>query len=339
VARLLNEIGVPPKATARKHTPHWQASAIYKLIRNPIYMGEVWVNRYCKVGKNHVTRPKEEWVLLPEGTAPAYVTKEVYQKVLEQVAVNKKESLRNNKHTNQLGLLRSGYIRCGICGTSMYVAYPSEKAALGGTTPSYRCQKRLGKNYGTVHHHNTSICVELIDAVIREKIIEILKHPSWVRETVERLREENTPPPVDEEAIEARIEAIRKSMQNLFNLAQYATDDETIATLTERMNNLEAQKREAESLLFDIADDQEERQQLEAEIVKFERWEEEVRPLLTDPSYKPSYKELHFCVRILGLVATIYPQKGDWPFRYQISATLPAISAKLNMSSGAKQPV
>ena len=118
-------------------------------------------------------------------------------------------------------------------------------------------------------------------------------------------------------------------MANLYKLAQNATNDETIDALTTMMKDLEKQKREAEALLYDIAEDDEERSEVEQEIVKFEQWVEKVQPLLTDPNYNPSYEEMRLAVRILGLKATVFPTIGDWPFRYQIDITIPAIVAKM----------
>jgi hypothetical protein len=81
---------------------------------------------------------------------------------------------------------------------------------------------------------------------------------------------------------------------------------------------VERQKREAEALIYDIEEDDEERAEVEAEIVKFEKWVKKVQPLLTDPTYTPSYEEMRLAVRILGVNAKVYPTKGEWPFRYQI---------------------
>lgn len=131
---------------------------------------------------------------------------------------------------------------------------------------------------------------------------------------------------VDVEDIEATIENIRRAMQNLYNMAEKATDDETMVNITERMNNLEKQKRDAEALLYDLEDEEEEL----AEIVKFEQWAEKVRPLLANPSYTPSYEELRLAVRILGIRVTVYPTAGEWPYRYKIDVTVPAIIAKLH---------
>jgi predicted nucleic acid-binding Zn-ribbon protein len=87
---------------------------------------------------------------------------------------------------------------------------------------------------------------------------------------------------VNVEDVENTIENIRHQMHNLYKLAQNATDDETIETLTVMMKNLEKQKHEAKAMIYDIAEDEEEREAVEAEIVKFEKWVEKVQPFLTD---------------------------------------------------------
>ena len=113
---------------------------------------------------------------------------------------------------------------------------------------------------------------------------------------------------------------VGKSIQNLYKLAEYATTDDTIAELAQRMNNLEAQKRAAEKILYDIVHDKEERLELEVEIARFEKWVEEVRPFLTDPAplERTTYEELRRAVRILGLRVTVWPSIGNWEHRYKI---------------------
>ena len=68
---------------------------------------------------------------------------------------------------------------------------------------------------------------------------------------------------------------------------------------------------------------------MEAEIVKFEEWVAKVQAHLTDPTYIPSYAEMRLAVRIIGIRATVFPSKGDWPCRFQIEITVPAIAAKM----------
>jgi site-specific DNA recombinase len=337
VARILNAKGIPtPKKKNRQGGAGlWQRGTILRIITNPIYIGEVWANRYThsKSPKTNRSQPKlaprEQWVLLPEGTAPALIDEETWEAVQKQLQINKEESMRNNTHgKEEFGLLRAGYIYCGVCGRRMHVSYPAPAAIARGASPWYRCQQKSGISDGH-DKHRTQIHVPFIDAIAREKIVEILNNPSWVRARVEELRSENKPPVISAADIEEAIEKIRLAMKNLYTLAEHATDDETIANLTARMNDLENQKREAERWLYDLEDDDEERQAIEAEIVKFEKWAAEMQPYLTDPSYVPSYKELRLAVRIIGVKLTVFPTLGDWPCRYQIDVTVPEIMKKL----------
>jgi hypothetical protein len=268
---------------------------------------------------------------LPEGTAPAILSVKEYEAVLRQIADNRNESVRNNKHTKQLGLLRSGYCRCMICHRTMHVEYPSKTAEERGTTPSYRCQQRGGKTQEITYHHSTSICMSYIENLVREKIMEILRIPNWVRACVAELRKDATPQVSPEDAA-ATVAKIQVEIDNLFDLARHSTNDKNRERLGLLMEELERQQREAESLLYDIEDEQEEQAKLEAEIVRFEEWFESVRPSLSDPTYmvKAGYEELRLAIKILGIVALIYPQRGDWPFRWRIVATIPEIMKKIH---------
>lgn len=76
----------------------------------------------------------------------------------------------------------------------------------------------------------------------------------------------------------------------------------------------------------------EEEQELEKEIKRFETWAEQVRPQLTDPEYQPTYQELRLAVRILGIRYTVYPLAGDWPFHSNIDITIPEVMKKILVS-------
>jgi len=323
----LNEIGVPPPKKPRKGQPHWQVGTIYNIITNRMYIGEVWANKYTRIGKKLIKRPQSEQILLPEGTAPALIDKETFRDIQERVAMNKQNSLRNNHHPKDLGILRAGYCHCGICGRTMNVRYHNPTPTNDRRKPEYFCQRRTGKD-GLVHHHNTVITVELLDKKAWAKAVEILKDPAKVRAKVAKAREDNKPV-INTEDVEATIEHIRRQMNNLYRLAQAATDDETIDDLTVMMNDLEKQKRAAEALLYDIEEDEEERQEVEAEIARFEKWAEGVRPMLTDPTYEPTYNEKRRAIECIGIHAVVFPERGDYPFRAQIDGNFPAIMSKM----------
>ena len=338
LARMLNEMGIPtPKKTTRKGRPGiWQRGSLHAIVTNPIYTGCVYANRFTS-SKNHtsgkmntIERPKEDWILLPNGTAPKLIDTDTWLDIQSQLEINKEEAMRNNSHPKEeLGLLRAGYIFCGVCGNRMHVAYPSTPAKQRGCSPWYSCQQKNGmtKEHG---RHRTQIHIPLIDEVAKETIIAVLKHPAWIRAKVEELLAE-TKPVINASDVQVTIENIKRAMQNLYDLATTATTDDTMAEIKLRMNALEEQRREAEGFLYDIADEEEERAELEAEIVKFEEWADEVRPLLTNPAYiaHASYDELRLALRIIGVKITVYPSGGNYPHRYKVEVTVPKIMKKL----------
>jgi predicted nucleic acid-binding Zn-ribbon protein len=169
---------------------------------------------------------------------------------------------------------------------------------------------------------------------VKEKIIAALSEPTVVRKKVAAIRTA-TKPIVNPTEIEETVADIKQKMKNIYRLAEGATDDETIAHLTERMNELEIQKRETEKLLFVLEDDQEERAEIEKELAKFEEWAAKVQPFLTDREYmsKAMYAELRLAIKILGIRVTVFPLHGNYPYRHQIDVTVPEVLAKMHIVS------
>ncbi len=148
------------------------------------------------------------------------------------------------------------------------------------------------------------------DALAWEKIREVVSHPELVRKRVEEVRRENKLI-IGRAEIEANVASLQKQMDNLIKLAQSASDDDTINRLSVTLTDLERQKHEAEGLLMDIEEDEQENEKAEAEIRKFEEWAETVRPILTDPEYQPTYEEGRLAVHILGIHLVITPTNPD----------------------------
>jgi hypothetical protein len=223
--------------------------------------------------------------------------------------------------------LRAGYVICGICNRRLHVLYYPPSTQGGHEKPKYACRRRAGTEEISCNH-TTRISLHILDKAAWEKAIEVLKNPVVVRAQVAKLREENKPVINQEDVLET-IENIERQMANLIELAKFATNQETIDRLGSIMGGLEKQRREAQGMLYDIEEDDEERADLEEEIVKFEKWVEKVQPHLTDPTYEPTYEERRLAVRIIGVKAIVFPSKGDWPFRYRIDVTVPKIMEKM----------
>lgn len=342
IARTLTEWRVPSPGSKKKIHGQpvanvWHPQTIHDILTHRIYIGEVWANRFKRVenpktGKgNMVERPQEEWILL-EGLAPPILTREIFQAVQKQLEINKQEALRRTKADTpkeEIGLLRAGYAKCGICGRSMLV-YRRGKVVKGHKQePQYACCQRLGGD-NTKKNHHTMVTMSVLDAAVREAIRDVVLDPLQVRASVDEQRAKPKPA-IDEDAIQATIDKLQGEINNLFDLAKYASNDSTRQRLGKEMEALERNLREAEAMLIDVDEDKEDKALLETEIVKFEKWAEDVRPLLGDPEYlkKASYEELRLAVRIIGLTATVFPMHGNYPFRHQIKARPPEVMKML----------
>jgi len=156
-----------------------------------------------------------------------------------------------------------------------------------------------------------------------------------VRAKVEALRKENKPPPVSQEEINAKLDDLTNRMKRIYHLAEHATDDKTMAELTQRMNALEQERRDTEGLLYVVVDEEDECSKIEKEIARFETWANRLRESLNDPSYDPTkdYEGLRLAVRILGLECVVYPTQGDWPFRMNIDITVPELANVVKRSN------
>jgi hypothetical protein len=215
VAIELNELGLPPPSQPRKGTAHWDATTVRRIAESPINIGKVYVNQYKRVktkNDKHTMKklPEEEWILL-EGIAPALIDEDAFAMILRRIAFNKQGSLRNNKHTKELGLVRSGHIFCGVCSRKMQVAYPSVQQPTG--RPHYLCKDQSGKS------HRTQIHITLVDNAVKEKIREALLHPEAIRSMVEEIRRENKPV-VNKEEIQETITKLQQKLRNLYALAK-----------------------------------------------------------------------------------------------------------------------
>jgi DNA invertase Pin-like site-specific DNA recombinase len=335
IARTLTEMNIPVPDTTRRRNGQtdsniWHPSTVHAILTSPIYMGVVIANRYKNAENekskkpNMHKRPEEEWVYLPEGVAPAIVSKEVFEAVQKQLSINKQDALRHtdpDTPKEDLGILRAGYCKCGICGRTMTVLH--RRFADGTTQPQYNCKQKLGSK-DAVHNHMTAISVALLDRAAVKKIRTVILDPCQVREQVE-LRRQMPKPVVNTEDIEATIANIQTEIDNLFELARHASNDSTRKRLGLLMEDLERRQQEAEAMLIDIDEDAEDAAKLEEELVKFETWAEAVRPELGNPNYTPTYEELRLAVRILGLRAIVYPMHGDYPFRAKIDTYPPEL--------------
>ncbi|MGI6031782.1 MAG: recombinase family protein, partial [Eubacteriales bacterium] len=180
-----------------------------------------------------------------ENGVPAIVDKETFDIVHKRLLYNKKAPSRGKA---KVDYLLSQKLFCGHCGSNM--VGESGTGRHGTTYNYYTCSKR--KREKTCD--KKPLKKEFIEKVVVEDALSIL-----TPETIEELAdmairqteidaEENTLIP----ALEKEIKDIERSINNLLKMVEKGADSES---LTNRLNELEKQKRATEKRLIDAQED------------------------------------------------------------------------------------
>lgn len=168
IVRRLNRDGVSsPKGK------FWHAATVARILHNPIYRGEAMQFREKreKVDDKWVTTERDpaEWIAVP---CPALVSREEFDAVQKMVAVNKRFSPRNTRHTYLLQYIA----RCGICGRPMTIAMR------GKNTFYYVCSShRLASDTGEDNCGGRGIRADVLDDVVWEELKKLAVSASKVR--------------------------------------------------------------------------------------------------------------------------------------------------------------
>lgn len=180
IADWLNRNEVPTRFNAAV----WCPATLAAMIKNPVYKGEFYANRYYheKTGEyredgrpKRVTRerPRKEWILVK---VPATVTPDEWERAREIVASHQKRSSRNMKKREWL---LSSFARCDICG----YAY---NAIIGGSKNRpiryYGCKGRDSKRAQLTGEHCQSpyVRADFLEQFVWDRVAEIILDPEIV---------------------------------------------------------------------------------------------------------------------------------------------------------------
>jgi DNA invertase Pin-like site-specific DNA recombinase len=317
VALTLTRMGVP----TRTGKPFWKNTTIQQILTNAIYTGKATAFHFYRNGDKSGRRPVEEHIVLPDGVAPVVIDPETFEAVQDQLERNKQDSLRNNRHRNdELGLLRSGLARCGICKRALIV-YRRPRG--NSVKEDYYCNINRGIEQLQYHHH-VSVSMRILDEEAWKYAIPYIKNPLLVRERIALLRQDGKKE-THTEQIEATLVKIKKEITNLYQLARAASDSDVLDDIAGMLKQLEKRKREAEGMLYASEEEEELTKELERELDRFEAWANGARSRLDDPEFVPSYKEKRLACQILGITATVFPSEGN-PQRIKLDVDPPKIA-------------
>lgn len=169
VARKLNRLGC---RTARGNL--FRADSIYDILRDPIYIGKWYANRYTKKSK---LKPEAEWI---EVKVPSLIDNETFNRTQRLLEKRRGYSLPITKYQ----YLLQGLVRCGDCGEAVKGTADKQQPMKNGKkygpylTFYYRCTYFLKR----VNGQKTSCRLRYIQAHILEttvwaKIEDLLLHP------------------------------------------------------------------------------------------------------------------------------------------------------------------
>ena len=190
MCRELEEDGVLPPYHGRagRASTRWNPSTLRHILHSRVYLGEGRWNQTVKVKtkngkKAHKARDAAEHVRLPDGVYPALVDAATFARAHERLAGNQRESPAFRETRNpDVGLLRRGLARCGVCGASLVIGRNNS-----GTV--YRCQsdrKERGQCAG-----GGVIPVDELDVAAWDYVATVLTNPARIQRHVETLRRDD----------------------------------------------------------------------------------------------------------------------------------------------------
>ena len=197
IADKLNEEKIPipsdyqyaklGKTNPRKTAHLWCTKSIKQIVRNPIYLGNLYMLRSTTVSyKNHkhIDKDKEDWVVIPNTHEPL-VSQEIWDKIREL-----EKSVSQGKRTkNGETMPLSGLMYCADCGEKMRLCMNnttngSKKFPRKYVRHNYQCgaYSRFGKFYCTSHYIKMKDINAIVLADIRSMAALVVENENSTRQ-------------------------------------------------------------------------------------------------------------------------------------------------------------
>lgn len=192
IVRVLNR----EKTPTRRGAPRWDRTTVWAMLQNPAYVGKAAFGKTEVIerqtplrqvrGKGpaprrpksaHRDRPPEEWIHID---VPAIVSSSLFEGAKEQLARNKRLSLRNGRGDRYL---LQGLTVCASCGYAFY-GKPVSRAAAKGKKKRYAYYRCVGTDAyrfaGGRICQNPQVRVDQLDGHVWESVCDLLQHPQRV---------------------------------------------------------------------------------------------------------------------------------------------------------------
>ncbi len=264
VAKGLTDDGVP---TPTGKTV-WHVTSIVNMVRHPTYVGDVtaWRWKQEKIkgrGTVQTRRPYEEQVVI-QGVAPALVNKETANAALRRLAINKQESVRNNRNPEAF-LLRGGIARCGYCGSALS-AYNGRAQAV------YRCNSTARDRHGCPHF---AITAHVLDDAVWTGVRDRLTRPEVIAAELHRMRKDD-PTLADRQAIDRRLNEVGRRQRNLMERLAEEDSPDIAALIRADLAGLLGERRRLEQELAVVERQREGWQLAQDRLLELDQWVQNV---------------------------------------------------------------
>jgi site-specific DNA recombinase len=299
----LSELGLPWPPPSPSGI-EWNERSIVRLVSDPRITGK---NAKIFAYQNRKTKQPLEPIDLPDGTYPAIISEELFEKIQERRVINKADAIRASQEPEEY-LLRAGFVRCGRCNKPMMAVKHRGKYI-------YRCTH-------TDMGHSNIILAKPLDARIWEWLQQLADHITLIEQAV-KLATSAGKIEKDTEAIEKSIITWKAKAANYLS----DLDDDTlvgdsrtaIRNALNNANKMVAQLEEEKAGLMEGMIDKEREREAYQEILD---WCQQVKQ-----SRKPLiYQRKRDFLRMLGIVVVIENEKPFYEHMiYHVEVTLPAI--------------
>ncbi len=255
----------------------WSVPVISRMIRNPIYCGrgrrlrwrtfytdmqdDITARVYAERGVDDRMRDPDKWesetIPLAEGAVPILIEPELWDRVLQKIAVrtpwNGRVGRPGSRHRAEDTLLHGDIVRCAHCGVGMKRWWSSREPSL----PSYRCDVRGSNPAHPCARH--SIAARKVDALVLELLQKALTQPEQVLALADaaeaRYERATTETALADSALDAfqrrldEIPAERAKYVRVISVLDPQTDADDIARYRARVRQLDEDQAEAEKEL------------------------------------------------------------------------------------------
>jgi DNA invertase Pin-like site-specific DNA recombinase len=326
VCRELEAHGIPAPRGGRR----WDPSTLRLILRSRVYLGEGQWNktRVAKTPngkKTHAHRPASEHLTLRTGTYPALIDPSTFDTVQGLLESHRQDVVAFRTRRNpEVGLLRGGLARCGVCGSFLAVGRNRDDTV-------YRCRQ---------DRKDTGVCtgggiipVGVLDGAAWTYLADVLTDPARIRAHLEQLRRDD-PTAADVATLDRHQADLERQRASLAAAITKLADnphalDELVARLDAVGKQLAATERQRQDVLARQA-------AWRANIAELADLEARCREVEAAVALATDYADRRALLHIMRVRADLYPISA--PERWVVTSGVVAdVATNLGSTSSATQ--